>query len=164
MRRIILIFVISIPLFTYSQSLARSFTTKFCSLQFYEDKVILSEICNNDQFISCGEEYTGTYKIKKDTIELNLNGNKYYMYKKSNGVIVSLSSFFHLIKKNETLYAKRYIYSNGNFMMIGWEWKNGGKHGRWLFFDENGVSSGLIFEEGKIVGTYIPEVIDEGEE
>jgi len=166
MKNIILMLFALITLATYSQNLARSYKAELGSLQFIDGKVILCGIgnSNNDQFITSAEEFVGSYKLNMDTIELNIKGNNYCMLKKSEGIIISLSNIFYLIKKDEILYASRYNYSNGDIMMLGWEWKNGGKNGKWLFFDENGVKSGLIFEEGKIVGTYIPVVIDEGEE
>jgi len=166
MRNILLILGIFTTLAGFSQNFARSFKAQFGSLQFIDGKVLLYGIGNNDndQFIASGEEFLGTYQLNKDTIEMNFKGNKYCMLKKSDGIIISLSNIFYLIKKGETLFATKYCYSNGDIMLLGREWRNGGKNGKWLFFDENGVESGLIFDEGKIVGTYIPVVIDEGEE
>lgn len=145
----------------YSQNLARSFRSQFGSLQFINDKVILSGICNNDQLIASDVRGEGTYSINNDTIAINFLGNKYLLLRKSDGIIIALSNILDLFKINEVIYATKYFYSNAKIMMIGGQWKNGGKNGKWLFFDENGVMSGLIFDEGRIVGTYIPTIRDE---
>ncbi len=164
MKRLIILLFAFVSLTGYSQNFARSYKSQFASIQFINGKVFLSGICSNDQFLASDEMGEGTYHLNKDTIKLNILSNKYLLLKKTDGIIVSLSDIFNLIKKNEVLYATKYCYSNGNIMMIGREWKKGGKNGKWLFFDENGVVSGLIFDAGKIVGTYIPVIIDEGEE
>lgn len=164
MRSALLILVVLSTIESYSQSFARSFKSQFGSLQFIDGKVILYGIGNNDQFIASGEEFLGSYQQKNDTIEINFKGSKYYLLRKSDGIIISLSNIFYIVKKDEILFATKYCYSNGDIMFLGREWKNGGKNGKWLFFDENGEKSGLIFDEGKVVGTFIPVVIDNGEE
>jgi hypothetical protein len=39
-------------------------------------------------------------------------------------------------------------------MLLGGDWKNDLKEGKWIYFDESGKQSGLIFKNGFVVDTF----------
>ena len=147
----------------HSQPFNRGFKNQYGNISFLCGKFIITQYSDDNSYIS-GNQLEAIYYCSNDTIIVNQNNNKYLFLIKSDGIITSLSNIYNYVKKGETLFANKYYYTNGKIMMIGWGWKNGGKDGKWLFFDENGVESGIVFKEGKIVATFDVNVVHTNEE
>lgn len=107
--------------------------------------------------------FTSECSVLKDTLFVH-NGDKQYLFKIiNNGVVVSLTDIFSFIKKGDKLEQIVY-YCNKSPFLIGNERKNNLKNGKWKYIDESGKVSGVIFNEGKIVGTYDIKTSRESEE
>lgn len=111
------------------------------------DNVLLNSIC----------------RVTNDTLFLNFNGNNYLFKIISNDILISLSDIFSFIKKEDKLQQIVY-YCNGYPFLFGNERKNNLKNGKWKYIDVNGKVSGIIFNEGKIIGTYNIETSDSQDE
>ena len=97
--------------------------------------------------------FKSSYDIKSDTIFIN-NGNcKLKLKVKSSGILLVLSDFYPYIKKDDKLYAT-ILQIGEKVFLLGGGWKNDLKEGKWIFLDENGISSNVIFKEGVIVGVW----------
>lgn len=98
--------------------------------------------------------FKSSYDIKYDTIFIK-NGNcKLKLKIKSSGILLVLSDFYPYIKKGDKLYATIIQIGENVFLLGGGGWKNDLKEGKWIFLDENGISSNVIFKAGVIVGVW----------
>jgi len=97
--------------------------------------------------------FKSSYDIKSDTIIIN-NGNcKLKLKVKSSGILLAISDFYLYVKKDDKLYAT-ILQIGEKVFLLGGGWKNDLKEGKWIFLDENEISSNVIFKAGVIVGVW----------
>jgi hypothetical protein len=109
---------------------------------------ISSDILNVHSFLEC------PYSIKKDTLFVQNGVVKMPLKITSDGILFALTDIEQYIKKGDKLYCNKYFYKSGRLMLLGGDWKNDLKEGKWIYFDESGKQSGLIFKNGFVVDTF----------
>jgi hypothetical protein len=105
-------------------------------------------------------KYTNSYFVRNDTLFIGSIGNQTKLKVISDGILLALNDILGYVKKGENLYGDRFHYMSGAVMLLGGEWKNGLKQGSWLFIDESGKQSGLIFKDGIIVNTFKVKMLE----
>ena len=94
--------------------------------------------------------YKSPYKIWSDTLILKNNSHTILLKIKSNGILQVLSDLSPYIKKGDKLYATVY-YLKENVVLFGGDWKNDLKDGKWIFLDDSGKFSNIVFKDGVII-------------
>lgn len=102
-------------------------------------------------------KYSNSYFVRKDTLFIGSDSNHIKFKIISGGVLLALNDISYYIKKGEKLFGNRY---KSFIMLLGGEWKNGLKQGSWIYVDESGKMSGIIFKDGVIIDTFKVKILD----
>jgi|GEM_PF-6283283 len=133
---------------------------------FYQGRFSISIINKRGaDYVIRDELYSTKYIIVKDSIF----AGEYIFIIDAHGGIKSLSTIpytdmynerGYMILKNEKLHPLVYYTESGQKVLFGGSWKNGLKHGKWIYADSSGKLSGLVFKDGVVCGSY-PIIIED---
>lgn len=107
---------------------------------------------NIEDIITWNTHYKSEYVIISDSI-IKIEGNNTYIRVINEDMLLVIDGILDVLQPKTILYCTRKLYDDGSIRYFG-SWENGQKHGNWLYIDEMGLATKVVYNNGKEVDRF----------